>query len=88
LSFTVLLHPRAAKSLKKLQTSIRNRILESLKELEQRPEKGDQLKPSQFRKLRVGDYRLIYEVDRQTSRVIVLHLGHRKKVYDEFSRLL
>ncbi len=88
MSFTVLLHPRAAKSLKKLQTSIRSRILESLKELEQRPEKGDQLKPSQFWKLRVGDYRVIYEVDQQTSRVIVLHVGHRKKVYDEFSRLL
>ncbi len=88
MSFTVLLHPKAAKSLKKLQTSIRSRILESLKELEQRPEKGDQLKPSQFWKLRVGDYRVIYEVDQQTSRVIVLHVGHRKKVYDEFSRLL
>jgi mRNA interferase RelE/StbE len=87
LSFTVLLHPRAAKSLKKLQTSIRNRILESLKKLEQRPEKGDQMKPSQFWKLRVGDYRVIYEVDQQTSQIIVLHVGHRKKVYDEFSRL-
>jgi mRNA interferase RelE/StbE len=87
LSFTVLLHPRAAKSLKKLQTSIRNRILESLKKLEQRPEKGDQMKPSQFWKLLVGDYRVIYEVNQQTSQIIVLHVGHRKKVYDEFSRL-
>jgi mRNA interferase RelE/StbE len=82
LSFTVLLHPRAAKSLKKLQTSIRNRILESLKKLEQRPEKGDQMKPSQFWKLLVGDYRVIYEVNQQTSQIIVLHVGHRKKVYD------
>ncbi len=88
MSFTVLLHPKAAKSLRKLQTSVRRRILESLKELEQRPEKGDQMKPSQFWKLRVGDHRVIYEVDRQTSRVIVLYVGHRKKVYDEFSRLL
>lgn len=88
MSFRVLLHPKAAKSLKKLETSIRSRILESLKELEQGREKGDQLKPSQFWKLRVGDYRVIYEVDQQTSRIIVLHVGHRKKVYDEFSRLL
>jgi len=88
LSFAVLLHRKAAKSLKKLQASIRSRILELLKELERWPEKGDQLKPSRFWRLRVGDYRVIYEIDRQANRVIVLHIGHRKNVYDEFSRLV
>ena len=88
MSFTVLLHRKAAKSLKKLQASIRSRILESLKELERWPEKGDQLKPSRFWRLRVGDHRVIYEIDRQANRVIVLHIGHRKNVYDEFSRLV
>ncbi|MGB9023940.1 MAG: hypothetical protein WCC94_10980 [Candidatus Bathyarchaeia archaeon] len=29
-----------------------------------------------------------YEIDRERSRVIVLFIGHRKDVYDEFSRLL
>lgn len=88
MSFTVLLHPKAARSLRKLQASLRIRILESLKELELNPEKGDQLKPSQFWRLRVGDYRVIYEIDRKTNRIIVLHIGHRKNVYDEFSRLV
>jgi mRNA interferase RelE/StbE len=88
LSFKVLLHPKAARSLKKLQASIRKRIVESIKELERLPEKGDPLKPSQFWRLRVGDYRVIYEFDRHTGQVIVLYVGHRKNVYDEFSRLL
>jgi len=88
LSFSVLLHPKAARSLRKLQTSIRTRILESIKELERRPEKGDPLKPSQFWRLRVGDYRVIYEIDRKTDRVIVLYVGHRRNVYDEFARLV
>ena len=88
MSLTVLLHRKAAKSLKKIQASTRSRILESLKELERWPEKVDQLKPSRFWRLRVGDYRLIYEIDRQANRVIVLHIGHRKNVYDEFSRLV
>ncbi len=87
MSFAVLLHPRAARSLKKLHSSIRSRILESVKELERTPEKGDQMKPSQFRRLRVGDYRVIYEIDMQSKRVIVLHIGHRKNVYDDFTRL-
>jgi len=88
LSFAVLLHPRAARSLKKLHSSIRSRILESVKELERTPDKGDQMKPSQFRRLRVGDYRVIYEIDMQSKRVIELYMGHRKNVYDDFTRLL
>ncbi len=88
MSFTVLLHPKAVKALKKLPASIRKRILEVLKELRESPEKGDPLRPSQFWRVRVGDYRAIYEIDRQTHRIIVLYVGHRKNVYDEFSRLV
>ena len=61
--------------------------MESVKELERTPDRGDQMKPSQFRRLRVGDYRVIYEIDLHSKRVIVLHVGHRKNVYDDFTRL-
>jgi mRNA interferase RelE/StbE len=88
LSFRVFLHPKAAASLRKLHGSIRRRIHEALKELENSPEKGDQLKPSQFWRLRVGDYRAIYEIDRAHEKIVVLYVGHRKNVYDDFSRLL
>ncbi len=88
MSFTVLLHPKAARSLKKLPASIGSRNLDELRELQGRPEKGDRLRPSQFWRVRVGDYRAIYEVDRGTNRIIVLYVGHRRSVYDEFSRLV
>nr|WP_232023874.1 type II toxin-antitoxin system RelE/ParE family toxin [Microcystis viridis] len=35
---------------------------------------------SGFYKLRVGDYRVIYEFDRE-SRIIII-VGHRSEVYD------
>lgn len=88
MTFSILLSPRAARSLRKLQRSVGARIVASMKELEESPENGEQLKPSRFWKTRVGDYRVIYEIDRASNRVIVLFVGHRKKVYDEFSRLL
>lgn len=88
MTFSVLLTPKAAKSLKKLQRSIGTRVAESLKQLEQTPEAGEQLKPSRFWKVRVGDYRAIYEIDRSSNRIIVLFIGHRKNVYDDFSKLL
>jgi mRNA interferase RelE/StbE len=86
--FTVLFRPKAARSLRKLQHSVGLRILESVKRLEQSPEIGGQLKPSRFWKIRVGDYRVIYEIDRPSNRVVILFVGHRKNVHDEFSRLV
>jgi mRNA-degrading endonuclease RelE of RelBE toxin-antitoxin system len=31
---------------------------------------------------------VIYEIDRGANRIIVLYVGHRRNVYDEFSRLV
>jgi mRNA interferase RelE/StbE len=58
-------------------------------ELEDSPEsKGQHLKGSPFWRLRVGEYRAIYEIDGARKRVVVLFVGHRRDVYDEFSRTL
>ena len=34
-----------------------------------------------YMKLRVGDYRIIYSIDRRTVSVQVIKVGHRKDVY-------
>jgi len=87
-TFTVLLHPKAAKALKKVDEQTRSRITEKLRELENHPEKaGKRLKYSDFWSLRVGDYRAIYEINRNKNQVILLFIGHRKKVYDDFSKI-
>jgi len=87
--FRVFLHPKAAKALEKIEESVRLRIVERLRELESRPERvGKRLRYSDFWSLRVGDYRAVYEVDRGKNQVIVLFVGHRKKVYDDFSKML
>lgn len=84
--FAVLLHPKVAKALQKIDESMRSRIKEKLRELRDHPEKvGKRLKYSDFWSLRVGDYRAIYEIDRDRNQVVVLFVGHRKKVYDDFS---
>jgi len=87
-TFTILLHPKAAKALKKIEEQTRSRITEKLRELRNRPERtGKRLKYSDFWSLRVGDYRAIYEIKRDKNQVIILFIGHRKKVYDDFSKI-
>ena len=89
MSFRVFLHPKAARFLEKAEPSLRRKIGEDLTRLADSPEeKGERLTNSPFWKIRIGDYRAIYEIDKEHRRVIVLFIGHRKHVYDEFSRLL
>ena len=89
MAFTVLLHPKAAKALEKIEEPTKSRIMKKLHDLTDHPEKvGKSLKYSDFWSLRVGDYRAIYEINREKSQVIILFIGHRKKVYDDFSKML
>jgi mRNA interferase RelE/StbE len=89
LVFRVLLHPAAAKALRKLDDANRTRIKVALGNLSLDPSKaGKQLHPSDFWSLRMGDYCVIYEINPEQNQVTVLFVGHRKKVYDDFSKML
>jgi len=86
--YKVFFHPKAKKSLEKLEHQIRKRIKNKLHNLKESPEKkGEHLRYSYFWKIRAGEYRIIYEIDIEKQRVIVLFIGHRKNVYDDFSKL-
>ena len=87
--FKVLLHPSAAKELRKLDQLNQARMKKRLEELAAEPWKaGKPLRPSDYWGIRSGDYRAIYEIDSDQKQVIVLFVGHRKKVYADFSKLL
>ena len=89
MTFSVLLHPKAAKELQKINTQTRARIVERAKELRENPEKlGKPLKQSDFWNLRIGDYRVLYQIDRDRRQVIILFVGHRSKVYDDFLKMM
>jgi mRNA interferase RelE/StbE len=88
-TFKVLLHPKAAKEIQKIEKQIRTRIIENAKQLHENPDKlGKPLKQSDYWSLRVGDYRVIFEINQNKKQVIILFVGHRSKVYDDFSKML
>jgi len=87
-TFSVLLHPKAAQSIDKIGEPTRTRIKERLAELKEDPEKkGSRLRHTEFWRLSIGDHRAIYEIKREKGQVIVLYVGHRRDVYDDFSRI-
>lgn len=88
MSYQVLLHPKANAFLEKVDVDLRERIRNGLLSLGSNPKRGTRLKHSEYWRLRIGDHRAIYEIDPELKRVVVLFLGHRRDVYDDFSRLL
>jgi len=88
-TYSILLHPKAARELEKIEESTRSRIKEKLTELRNNPEElGKRLRYTDFWSLRIGDYRAVYEIKRERKHVIVLFVGHRRNVYDDFSRII
>ena len=62
-------------------------LITKIKELEKSPKKGKHLKYSNFWRLRVENYRIIYEIEEKEKIIKILYIGHRKNVYDDFSKL-
>ena len=88
MTFEIVLHPKAHGFLERMEKKIASRIRDKLKALMLDPSIGEPLNLGEFRRIRIGDHRAIYEIDRKEERVIVLFIGHRKDVYDDFSRLV
>ena len=84
-----MLDSKAAKALRKLDDTNRVRMRKALGEVAVDPWKaGKPLHPSNFWGVRSGDYRAVYEINADQNQVIVLFIGHRKNVYDDFSKML
>lgn len=85
MDYRVEISPKAKRQIKRFPPDISKRIIAKLEELAINP------RPPQCRKLiatgrdryrvRVGDYRIIYDVIDDILLVLVLVAGHRKDVY-------
>jgi len=79
-----LLSKTARKKLAALPLFIHNKIIEDISSLSHvpRPSGCKKLKGfSSSYRIRVGDYRIIYEIEDQVLRILVIAIGHRKDIY-------
>jgi mRNA interferase RelE/StbE len=82
--YEVYLERSAENDIKRLPTSIFHRIIPQIKALAENP------RPSGARKItgskndwriRISDYRIIYEIDEKAKAVTVMRVRHRREVY-------
>ncbi len=83
MSFVIVLTAESEEFIKKCDKVIRNRIIKSLRKLENEPESGKPLTSilTGLWSLRIGDCRAIYQIKNSELIVVVIKIGHRKNVY-------
>lgn len=83
MAYTIDFVPSAAKELAKLPKKERQRLGERLDALAElpRPPGAEKLSGIDAWRVRVGDYRIVYDVHDQVLVVLVLSVGHRRDIY-------
>ncbi|QIR40923.1 type II toxin-antitoxin system RelE/ParE family toxin [Tolypothrix sp. PCC 7910] len=86
MTYLVEYEPEALADLEKLTKAVCERIVNKINWL---TENFDQITPqpltadlSGFYKLRIGDYRVIYEFDSEKKTIFIDRVGHRREIYD------
>jgi len=84
MSYRVLVPKPVRKQLDALPPAVRRRILDKILELQNDPRPPGCVKlraHQREHRIRIGDYRVRYEIDDTESKVLLLHCKDRKDVY-------
>ena len=83
MSYSVRIKGSAARELTRIPQQDRLRIVQAIDRLGERPLTGSPLKGEHrgLRRVRVGDYRIVYEVLDDALVVLVVRVAHRREIY-------
>ena len=80
--YEIIFSQKAKKQLFKLEKNTQERIITTLERIRIRPEDFvTKLIGDPGYKFRVGDYRLIMDIDNNNLLILVIKVGHRKDIY-------
>ncbi len=82
MTYSILWSDEAKKDLKKLDRPVAKRIYSAIGRLRDDPYRNViKLTNSECFRLRVGDYRVIFDIESGNLRILVLRVGHRGMIY-------
>lgn len=82
--YQINFQPSVEKDLRKLSSENCDRLLARIEELANEPLPVQSLKlkgTEGLYRIRVGDYRIVYEVDLLTKSILIHYVRHRREVY-------
>lgn len=81
--YEIIFSQKAKKQLFKLENNIQERIITALERIRIRPEAYiTKLVGDPGFKLRIGNYRVIMDIDNNNLLILVIKAGHRKDIYN------
>ena len=84
MTYKVLFSDLALKQLRKLDREMRQRIITTIERIRIRPDTYiRKLVGDEGYRLRVGNYRVILDIDKEQLVILILRIGHRRNVYEE-----
>jgi mRNA interferase RelE/StbE len=84
MSCRVITTPQANRQFEKLDRQFQDRVRRAIEALADNPRPMGCVKlsgPEGWYRIRVGDYRIIYDIQDRQLVVIVIRIGHRREVY-------
>ncbi len=83
MTYRVFVQRSAQKALEKIPSEVRERFYQVLRNLSAnpRPPGCKKLKDSEYWRIRISDYRAVYEINDTARTVTVLRIAHRADVY-------
>ncbi len=82
MKFQIIWSESAANELKRLDRAIAKRIYMNVSQLVENPHHNViKMVGDPYFRLRVGDYRVIFDVQNDRLRILIIKVGHRKNIY-------
>ena len=81
--YEIKIRKKAQKSLKQIPPPFRSNIIEKIRQLAENPfpNQCKKLTGREAWRIRIGNYRVIYEIYKTELIIIILVIGHRKNIY-------
>ncbi len=89
MDYSVVIDRVAQKTLAKLDKTTKKRITKKIDDLAKNPKPSDYKRlrgtrgDEPFYRIRAGKYRIVYAIREKEVLVLILHIGHRRDVYDK-----
>jgi len=84
MQYRIELAPLAQRQFKKLDRAIQNRLLQRIETLSSNPRPPGVKKltdEENLYRIRIGEYRVIYQIRDWVLTVVVVKIGHRREIY-------
>jgi len=84
MSYEITFTDTSRRQFRKLEKEVQERMIKALERIRIRPESYvKKLVGDPGYRLRVGDYRVILDIQKSELIILVIKIGHRKNIYDK-----